>query len=116
MPVDPQPVGTPQVLDQDPENLAAHFNLALVYADLGDTARAEAHRALVDKYRPDDHAVEQAVATHRRRNPAADHAAEPVAVYDLQRPQAYGLPAPAQYAGGRPDATAAAGVGDARGT
>jgi len=30
-------------------------------------------------------AVEQAVARHRRANPAADHAAEPVAVYDLQR-------------------------------
>ena len=105
-----------RVLTGDPEDLTAHFNLALVYADLGDTARAEAHRALVDKYRPDDHAVERAVTAHRRRNPAADHAAEPVAVYDLQRPQAYGLPAPARYAGGRPDPTAAAGEGDARGT
>ena len=75
-----------QVLNLDPENLTAHFNLALVFADLGDQDSAETHRALVEKYRPDDHAVERAVALHRRTNPAADHAAEPVAIYDLQRP------------------------------
>jgi tetratricopeptide (TPR) repeat protein len=73
------------VLTQDPENLEAHYNLALVYDDLGDEARAAEHRALVQRYRPDDHAIEQAVAVHRRNNPAADHAAEPVTVYDLQR-------------------------------
>jgi len=105
-----------QVLTQDPENLAAHFNLALIYADLGDGSRAAAHRALVEKYRPDDHAVERAVTLHRRRNPAADHAAEPVAVYDLQRVGAYGLPPAAHYAGGQRGATAAAGVDDARGS
>ena len=43
------------------------------------------HRALHDKYRPDDHAVEQAVARHRRENPAADHAAAAIAIYDLGR-------------------------------
>jgi hypothetical protein len=69
----------------------------------------------VEQYRPDDHAVERAVATHRRNNPAADHAAEPVAVYDLQRPQAYGLPAP-HYVGGEDNTTAAAGVSDERGS
>ena len=105
-----------QVLTQDPENLTAHFNLALVYADLGATARAEEHRTLAAKYRPDDHAVERAVATHRRRNPAADHAAEAVAVYDLQRPEAYGLPRPGRTLGGHDSATVAAGVNDARGS
>jgi tetratricopeptide (TPR) repeat protein len=84
-----------RVLTLDPEDLSAHFNLALVYADLGDAARAEQHRALQLKYKPDDHAIERAVAVHRRHNPAADHAAEPVAIYDLQRPGAYELPAPA---------------------
>lgn len=31
------------------------------------------------------------VTLHRRNNPAADHAAEAVVIYDLQRPGAYGL-------------------------
>jgi len=43
------------------------------------------HRALHEKYRPDDNAVEQAVARHRRENPAADHAAAAIAIYDLGR-------------------------------
>jgi len=105
-----------QVLTQDPEDLTAHFNLALIYADLGDPARAEAHRALVEKYRPDDHAVERAVALHRRHNPAADHAAEPVAVYDLQREGAYGLDAPPPYAGDSGNVAASTGANHARGT
>jgi len=105
-----------QVLTQDPENLMAHFNLALIYAGLGEAGHAERHRALAQKYRPDDHAVERAVATHRRRNPAADHAAEPVAVYDLQRPQAYGLDLPAHSVRGNGSATAAAGEDHERGT
>ncbi len=105
-----------QVLTQDPENLTAHFNLALVYADLGDPARAETHRTLAAKYRPDDHAVERAVTTHRRRNPAADHAADAVAVYDLQRPEAYGLQRPGRTVGGHDSATVAAGVNNERGS
>jgi len=105
-----------QVLTLDPENLTAHFNLSLIFADLGDTARAETHRLLVEKYRADDHAVERAVATHRRHNPAADHAAEPVAVYDLQRPQAYRLDATADYNAGNGGATAATGGHDGRGS
>ncbi len=67
----------------DPENGAAHFNLALAYEQLGEPARAAEHRRLHEKYRPDDTAVAQAVARHRARNPAADHAANPIAVYDL---------------------------------
>jgi tetratricopeptide (TPR) repeat protein len=100
-----------QVLSEDPENLSAHFNLALVWTDLGETTRADAHRALLAQYRADDHAVERAVAMHRRRHPAADHAAEPVAIYDLQRPAAYGLPGSApENRGDR--ATAANGTND----
>jgi tetratricopeptide (TPR) repeat protein len=103
-----------RVLEQDPENLTAHFNLASVHTELDDAARAATHRALAEEYRPDEHAVERAVATHRRENPAADHAAEPVAIYDLQRPQAYGLPAAALM--GEGCVTTAAGVDDARGS
>lgn len=105
-----------EVLNQDPENLAAHFNLALIYAELGEAVRAEEHRALVEKYRPDDHAVERAVSTHRRRNAAADHAAEPVAVYDLRHPRSYGLDASARDIGSDGVATEVAGVNNAPGT
>ena len=77
-----------QVLGEDPENATAHYNLALVYTELGQQDAALRHRQLHEKYRTDDHAIERAVSAHRRRNPAANHAAEAVAVYDLQRPQA----------------------------
>lgn len=69
----------------DPENVTAHYNLALILAQLGDNARADVHRALHNKYRPDDNARDRAVAVHRRNNPAANHAAESIVVYDLQR-------------------------------
>ena len=105
-----------RVLTQDPENLTAHFNLALIYADLGDAERAATHRVLAQKYRPDEHAVERAVAMHRRANAAADHAAEPVAIYDLQRPEAYGLDAQVRSIGGNGGATASAGESDEQGT
>jgi tetratricopeptide (TPR) repeat protein len=68
----------------DPENLTAHYNLGLVFTELGDVQAAAGHRRLHEKYRPDDQAIEQAVTIHRRANPAADHAAEPTAIYALQ--------------------------------
>jgi len=77
-----------QALTVDPENDAVHHNLSLVLNELGDQLEAAEHRALHDKYRTDDNAVERAVTLHRSRNPAADHAAEAVAIYDLQRPEA----------------------------
>jgi len=72
-----------QTLALDPEDLAAHHNLAQVYQALGDVARAEQHRRLHAAYKPDDNAADFAVAQHRRNNPAADHAAEAVVIYDL---------------------------------
>jgi tetratricopeptide (TPR) repeat protein len=75
-----------QVLEADPENVTAHYNLALVYAELDQPETAGLHRQLHEKYRPDDHAIERAVTLHRSLNPAANHAAEAVAIYDLQRP------------------------------
>lgn len=69
----------------DSEDLAAHYNLALIYAELGDEKRAAAERALYERYKPDDNARDTTVALHRLRNPAANHAAEPVVIYDLQR-------------------------------
>ena len=102
-----------QVLVQDPENLTAHFNLALITADLGDLERAATHRARVAEFRPDDHAIERSVAWHRRHNPAADHAAEAVAIYDLRPPQALERVAPAadeRVDGGKTAATESSGA------
>lgn len=80
-----------KTLEIDPENVTAHYNLALIYARQGERERAREHRALHMKYRPDDNARERAVAIHRTKNPAADHAAEAVVIYDLRRSGAYGL-------------------------
>ena len=74
-----------KTLHIDPENLAAHYNLGLIHAQLGNNDKARQHRALHEKYRPDDHAIEQAVARHRRENPAANHAASAIVIYDLGR-------------------------------
>ncbi len=79
-------------LSLDPENMAAHYNLSLIFADLGDDARARHHRAEHAKYKPDDNAADRAIATARMKYPAANHAAEAVVIYDLQRAGAYGLP------------------------
>jgi tetratricopeptide (TPR) repeat protein len=69
----------------DSEDLTAHYNLALIYGDLGDEKKAAAHRAAHARYKPDDNARDTTVAMHRMRNPAANHAAEPVVIYELQR-------------------------------
>lgn len=74
-----------RVLTIDPENLAAHYNLGLLYQDLGDAARAAEHAALHARYKPDDNARDRAVAAARMRYPAADRAAEAVVIYDLDR-------------------------------
>jgi len=76
----------------DQENLAAHYNLALIHGELGDTAKSEHHRKLHEKYKPDDNARDRAVAIARRNNPAANHAAEAVVIYDLRREGAFELP------------------------
>ncbi len=81
-----------KTLRLDPENTLAHHNLALIYARLGMPEEAEAHRVLHERYRPDENARDRAVTQHRAENPAADHAAEAVVIYDLQRVGAYELP------------------------
>jgi tetratricopeptide (TPR) repeat protein len=92
-----------KTLSLDAENVTAHYNLGLIYAQLGEEAKAAEHRRLHERYRPDDNARDRAVAAARRRNPAADHAAQATVIYDLQRPGAFGLDPPA-----RPPAFAAA--------
>lgn len=73
-------------LEEDPENLAAHWGLKQVLADLGDSAGAAHHAAQHARYRPDDNARDVAMTAARRRDPAADHAAEAVVVYEVSTP------------------------------
>ena len=80
-----------EALALDPENVTAHYGLAQVSARLGDEEAEGRHRRLHQKYRPDDNAQDRAIAAARRRDPAANHAAEAVVVYDLHRPDAFGL-------------------------
>ncbi|MBM3878622.1 MAG: hypothetical protein FJ387_02730 [Verrucomicrobia bacterium] len=80
-----------RVLAEDPENLAAHYNLALLHRQLGQDFQAAEHQRLHEKYRPDDHARDRAINLERRRNPAADHAAQAIVIYPLHRPGAPGL-------------------------
>jgi tetratricopeptide (TPR) repeat protein len=75
-----------KTLALDPENVTAHYDLALISAQLGEHRVAEVHRQLHRKYKPDDNAGDRVIAIHRRQHPAADHAAEAVVLYDLQRP------------------------------
>jgi tetratricopeptide (TPR) repeat protein len=82
-------------LAQDPENATALWGLSQIAAVGGDASEAARLRALHARYRPDDNARDRAVAAARRANPAANHAAEAVVIYDLQRPGAHGLPAAA---------------------
>ncbi len=77
-----------QTLARDAENLTAHFNLALIYAQLGDEQTAAFHRREHEKYLPDYNAADRTVAIARRAHPAADHAAQATVIYPLQRPGA----------------------------
>jgi tetratricopeptide (TPR) repeat protein len=85
----------------DAENLSAHYNLSLLLGELGDQPGADEHRGLHEKYKPDDNARDRAVAIARSENPAANHAAEAVVIYDLQRPGTFGLPDARTQPGGR---------------
>jgi hypothetical protein len=58
---------------------------------LGDEAKAAEHRTLHERFRPDDNARDRAIAIHRRNHPPADHAAQSIVIYDLQRPGVFEL-------------------------
>ncbi len=73
----------------DPENVAAHFNLNLILTQLGEAELAAEHFTSYLRYKPDDNARDRVVALARARDPAANHAAEAIVIYDLQRPGAF---------------------------
>lgn len=68
----------------DSENADAHYGLAQAFAQLGKDEESAKHRALYEKYQLDNNAHDRATALARRKNPAADHAANPVAIYELK--------------------------------
>ena len=74
-----------RVLQTDSENVTAHANLARIYGLLDDQEKRELHQGLHQKYKSDDNAAELAIPKARQKYPAADHAAESLVIYDLQR-------------------------------
>jgi cytochrome b subunit of formate dehydrogenase len=80
-----------RVLELDSENAEAHYGLAQVYARLGELDKERMHRALYAKYKRDDNARDRAIVLARQKSAPANHAAEAIVLYDLQRPGAYEL-------------------------
>ncbi len=78
-----------RALKLDPENMTAHYNLSLIYRQLGDHEKGKMHLALYQDYKPDDNARDRALVLARSKDPAANHAAEAVVIYDLGRNEAY---------------------------
>jgi len=77
-----------KTLALDSENLTAHYNLALIYAQLGDEQKAAYHRQEHEKFLPDYNATDRAISIARRADAAANHAAQATVIYPLQRPGA----------------------------
>jgi len=84
-----------RVLELDSENAEAHYGLSQAYERLGEPDKARAHRTLYVKYKRDDNARDRAVVLARQKSAPANHAAEAVVLYDLERPGAYELESPA---------------------
>ncbi|HVS64439.1 MAG TPA: multiheme c-type cytochrome [Thermoanaerobaculia bacterium] len=80
-----------RALELDSELATAHYNLSLIYRQLDQPEKAQAHLDLYRRYRPDDNARDRAIAIARAADPSADHAAEAIVIYDLHRDDAYEL-------------------------
>ena len=95
-----------------PRERCAHYNLSRVFQELGDAE--ERPPALRRRSRATASTTTRATARWRSRaprDPAADHAAEAIVIYDLDRDGAYELPpagGPALSAAGRTRSTRAA--------
>ncbi|HFC30016.1 MAG TPA: hypothetical protein ENJ44_03115, partial [Oceanospirillales bacterium] len=71
------------VLALNPEWADAHFGLFQLYAAMGKGDLAKKHKQWHEKYKKDDNAHDSVIAKARAVNKAVDHAAEMIAVYDL---------------------------------
>ena len=60
-----------------------------IYLKAGDTQKAKEHKALHDKHKVDDNAHDTVIAKARANNKAADHAAEMIAIYELENKESY---------------------------
>jgi tetratricopeptide (TPR) repeat protein len=80
-----------KTLTLDSENVSAHHNLQLLYAEVGEPELAREHERLHLRYKPDDNAQGRAERLAREKYPAANFAAEAVVRYPLRRPGAPGL-------------------------
>ncbi|MEZ6089442.1 MAG: tetratricopeptide repeat protein [Pirellulaceae bacterium] len=74
-----------RTLEIDPENVAAHYNLQLLYDRMDQPKLSEKHRELHQRYKPDDNAQGRAIRLAREKYPAANHAAEAIVRYPLHR-------------------------------
>jgi tetratricopeptide (TPR) repeat protein len=81
-----------RTLALDSEDVSAHFGLSLIYEALEEKELAEKHRALHERYKPDDNAGDKAIAIARGKYPHANAAAEAVVIYPLRRRGAPELP------------------------
>ncbi len=76
----------------DSENFMAHSNLSDLYQELGDEALSLEHREAHERYKEDDTIRGSAHRLARERYPAANHAAEALVIYPLNRDGAPELP------------------------
>ncbi len=73
------------VLALNPEWADAHFGLFQLYAAIGNSEKADKHKNLHQKYKIDDSAHDTVIAKARANNKAADHAAEMIVIYQLDK-------------------------------
>lgn len=74
-----------EALKLDPESVAGWYLLAQASQELGDAPAAEHAYAQHAQYKPDENARDRAVTRARLRDSAANHAAEAIVIYDLNR-------------------------------
>ncbi len=74
-------------LMMNPQSAMSWYALARSSDALGLSEDAEDARAQFELLRPDDNAADKAILNARRNSPIADHASDPIAIYDLRAPQ-----------------------------
>jgi tetratricopeptide (TPR) repeat protein len=84
---------TERALREDSQRFQTWYVRAQALDASGNAAAAAEALAAYERFRPDDNARDRAMNLARARDAAADHAAEPSAIYDLQRIGAPGLAA-----------------------
>ena len=81
-----------KVLKLNPEWADAHFGLFQLYSAMGsdeEQLKANHHKTLHAKYKADDSAHDTVIAKARAKSAAADHAANLIAIYELNKLEGY---------------------------